>query len=223
MFRGDINMKLIIIGAPGAGKGTQAEKLSEKLNIPHISTGDIFRSNISDNTQIGKQVRAYMDKGNLVPYELTIEIVKRRLQEKDCANGFILDGFPRTIPQAEYLDKAADELNISIDAVLDIVVSDKEVIKRISGRRVCPSCGMSYHISNIPHLVEGICDVCHSHIELRDDDKEEILVERLKVYHEQTEPVINYYQKNGKLVVVNGRETLEDTTADVFKALGVSV
>jgi adenylate kinase len=216
-------MKLIIIGAPGAGKGTQAEKLSEKLNIPHISTGDIFRSNISDNTQIGKQVRAYMDKGNLVPDELTIEIVKRRLQEKDCANGFILDGFPRTIPQAEYLDKAADELNVSIDAVLDIVVSDKEVIKRILGRRVCPSCGMSYHISNNPPLVEGICDVCHSHIELRDDDKEEILVERLKVYHEQTEPVINYYQKNGKLVVVNGRESLEDTTADVFKALGVSV
>lgn len=216
-------MKLIIIGAPGAGKGTQAEKLSEKLNIPHISTGDIFRSNISDNTQIGKQVRAYIDKGNLVPDELTIEIVKRRLQEKDCANGFILDGFPRTIPQAEYLDKAADELNVSIDAVLDIVVSDKEVIKRISGRRVCPSCGMSYHISNIPPLVEGICDVCHSHIEIRDDDKEEILVERLKVYHEQTEPVINYYQKNGKLVVVNGRESLEDTTADVFKALGVSV
>jgi len=216
-------MKLIIIGAPGAGKGTQAEKLSEKLNIPHISTGDIFRSNMSNNTQIGKQVRAYIDKGNLVPDELTIEIVKRRLQEKDCANGFILDGFPRTIPQAEYLDNAAAELNISIDAVLDIVVSDKEVIKRISGRRVCPSCGMSYHISNIPPLVEGICDVCHSHIELRDDDKEEILVERLKVYHEQTEPVINYYQKNGKLVVVNGRETLEDTTADVFKALGVSV
>lgn len=216
-------MKLIIIGAPGAGKGTQAEKLSEKLNIPHISTGDIFRSNISDNTQIGKQVRAYMDKGNLVPDELTIEIVKRRLQEKDCANGFILDGFPRTIPQAEYLDKAADELNVSIDAVLDIVVSDKEVIKRILGRRVCPSCGMSYHISNNPPLVEGICDVCHSHIELRDDDKEEILVERLKIYHEQTEPVINYYQKNGKLVVVNGRESLEDTTADVFKALGVSV
>ena len=216
-------MKLIIIGAPGAGKGTQAEKLSEKLNIPHISTGDIFRSNISDNTQIGKQVRAYIDKGNLVPDELTIEIVKRRLQEKDCANGFILDGFPRTIPQAEYLDKVADELNISIDAVLDIVVSDKEVIKRISGRRVCPSCGMSYHISNNPPLVEGICDVCHSHIELRDDDKEEILVERLKVYHEQTEPVINYYQKNGKLVVVNGREYLKDTTADVFKALGVSV
>jgi len=216
-------MKLIIIGAPGAGKGTQAEKLSEKLNIPHISTGDIFRSNISDNTQIGKQVRAYMDKGNLVPDELTIEIVKRRLQEKDCANGFILDGFPRTIPQAEYLDKAADELNVSIDAVLDIVVSDKEVIKRILGRRVCPSCGMSYHISNNPPLVEGICDVCHSHIELRDDDKEEILVERLKVYHEQTEPVINYYQKNGKLVVVNGREYLKDTTADVFKALGVSV
>lgn len=216
-------MKLIIIGAPGAGKGTQAEKLSEKLNIPHISTGDIFRSNMSNNTQIGKQVRAYMDKGNLVPDELTIEIVKRRLQEKDCANGFILDGFPRTIPQAEYLDKAADELNISIDAVLDIVVSDKEVIKRILGRRVCPSCGMSYHISNNPPLVEGICDVCHSHIELRDDDKEEILVERLKVYHEQTEPVINYYQKNGKLVVVNGRESLEDTTADVFKALGVSV
>jgi len=216
-------MKLIIIGAPGAGKGTQAEKLSEKLNIPHISTGDIFRSNISDNTQIGKQVRAYMDKGNLVPDELTIEIVKRRLQEKDCANGFILDGFPRTIPQAEYLDKAADELNVSIDAVLDIVVSDKEVIKRILGRRVCPSCGMSYHISNNPPLVEGICDVCHSHIELRDDDKEEILVERLKVYHEQTEPVINYYQKNGKLVVVNGRESLEDTTADVFKAIGVRV
>ena len=216
-------MKLIIIGAPGAGKGTQAEKLSEKLNIPHISTGDIFRSNMSNNTQIGKQVRAYIDKGNLVPDELTIEIVKRRLQEKDCANGFILDGFPRTIPQAEYLDKAADELNISIDAVLDIVVSDKEVIKRILGRRVCPSCGMSYHISNNPPLVEGICDVCHSHIELRDDDKEEILVERLKVYHEQTEPVINYYQKNGKLVVVNGRESLEDTTADVFKALGVSV
>ena len=216
-------MKLIIIGAPGAGKGTQAEKLSEKLNIPHISTGDIFRSNMSNNTQLGKQVRAYIDKGNLVPDELTIEIVKRRLQEKDCANGFILDGFPRTIPQAEYLDNAAAELNISIDAVLDIVVSDKEVIKRISGRRVCPSCGMSYHISNIPPLVEGICDVCHSHIELRDDDKEEILVERLKVYHEQTEPVINYYQKNGKLIVVNGRETLEDTTADVFKALGIRV
>ena len=216
-------MKLIIIGAPGAGKGTQAEKLSEKLNIPHISTGDIFRSNMSNNTHIGKQVRAYIDKGNLVPDELTIEIVKRRLQEKDCANGFILDGFPRTIPQAEYLDKAADELNVSIDAVLDIVVSDKEIIKRILGRRVCPSCGMSYHISNNPPLVEGICDVCHSHIELRDDDKEEILVERLKVYHEQTEPVINYYQKNGKLVVVNGREYLKDTTADVFKALGVSV
>ena len=215
-------MELIIIGAPGAGKGTQAEILSEKLNIPHISTGDIFRSNISNNTQLGKQVRTYLDKGKLVPDELTIEIVKKRLKEKDCANGFILDGFPRSIPQAEYLDKAADELNISIDAVLDIVVTDKEVIKRISGRRVCPSCGMVYHIPNNPPLVEGICDVCHSHIELRDDDKEEILIERLKVYHEQTEPVISYYQKNGKLIVVNGHDSLEDTTADVFKALGVS-
>lgn len=214
-------MRLIILGAPGAGKGTQAAILSEKLSIPHISTGDIFRNSIKNGTELGKQAKEYIDKGLLVPDELTIQIVKDRLSEDDCKEGFILDGFPRTIPQAEYLEKALEEMGVSLDAVLNIHVSDDEIIQRLSGRRVCPNCGASYHVVYNPPEVEGVCDSCNEKVVQRNDDKEETVINRLKTYHSQTEPLIDFYKNKGKLVTVVGQEKLEDTTSNVLKALGV--
>lgn len=214
-------MRIILLGAPGAGKGTQAVILSDKMNIPHISTGDIFRSNIKNGTPLGKLAKEYMDKGALVPDEVTIKIVKDRLQQDDCKNGFILDGFPRTIPQAEHLDIALDEMGASIDYALNIHVDDEVIIKRMSGRRVCSNCSMSYHIQNGPSKVEGICDACGNKLMQREDDKAETVLNRLKVYHDHTEPLISYYKEKGKLLEIQGKSSISETTTDLFKALGL--
>ncbi|NLM59384.1 MAG: adenylate kinase [Clostridium sp.] len=211
-------MRLVLLGAPGAGKGTQAVILSEKYNIPHISTGDIFRSNIKNNTELGKKAKEYIDKGLLVPDELTIDIVKDRINKPDCSDGFILDGFPRTIFQAQELDKILEGMGIELDCVLNIDVSDEKIIKRLSGRRVC-QCGKTYHILNNPPKKEGICDSCNGELFQREDDREEAVIQRLETYHKQTEPLIEYYEKSGKLVTVEGRESIDDTTKEVLDAL----
>jgi adenylate kinase len=214
-------MKLILLGAPGAGKGTQATKLSQKLSIPHISTGDIFRNNIKNGTELGKKAKEYIDKGMLVPDELTISIVKDRLMQDDCKNGFILDGFPRTIPQAQYMEKALNEMGAHIDHVVNIDVEDKEIIKRMSGRRVCPNCGATFHMVFRPTKADGVCDECNANVIQRDDDKEETVISRLKTYHEQTEPLIDFYSKRGNLLTVTGKEEIEETSKAVMKVLGV--
>ncbi len=214
-------MKIILLGAPGAGKGTQAKVISEKLEIPHISTGDIFRANIKGNTPLGIKVKEYLDNGELVPDELTVEIVKDRLGNDDCAKGYILDGFPRTIPQAEYLDKVLNEMNTSIDLALLIDVKDEDIITRMSGRRVCTNCGATYNIVFNPTKVEGICDTCNSAIIQRADDSAETVLNRLETYHKQTQPLIDYYKKANKLVVAEGAEEVKDTTERVLKALEI--
>ncbi len=214
-------MKIILLGAPGAGKGTQAKIISEKLAIPHISTGDIFRANIKGNTPLGLKVKGYLDKGELVPDELTVEIVKDRLGNPDCVNGCILDGFPRTIPQAEYLDKVLTEMNEKVDVALLIDVKDEDIIERMSGRRVCTSCGMTYNVVFNPTKVEGICDVCGSPVIQRADDAAETVLNRLETYHNQTQPLIEYYEKAGKLVIAEGASEVEETSARVMKALGI--
>lgn len=214
-------MRIILLGAPGAGKGTQAKIISEKLNIPHVSTGDIFRANIKGNTPLGQKAKEYMDKGELVPDELTVEIVKDRLGNVDCANGFILDGFPRTIPQAEYLDKVLVQMNINLDVALLIDVKDEDIIKRMSGRRVCTNCGATYNVVFNPTKVEGICDVCKSPVIQRADDAAETVLNRLETYHKQTQPLINYYEKAGKLKVAEGAGEVNETSKRVMKALGI--
>lgn len=214
-------MKIILLGAPGAGKGTQAKLISEKLNIPHISTGDIFRANIKGSTPLGLKVKEYMDKGELVPDELTVEIVKDRLGNPDCVSGCILDGFPRTIPQAEYLDKVLTEMNEKVDVALLIDVKDEDIIERMSGRRVCTNCGMTYNIVFNPTKVEGICDVCSSPVIQRADDAAETVLNRLETYHSQTQPLIKYYENAGKLVIAKGASEVEETSARVMKALGI--
>lgn len=214
-------MRLILLGAPGAGKGTQAAILTEKLNVPHISTGDIFRENIKKGTELGKKAKEYMDKGALVPDDVTVGIVKDRISRPDCSKGFILDGFPRTIYQAEYLDMVLKELGVEIDHVLDIHVSDDDIIERLSGRRVCKACGATYHIKYNPPAAEGICGQCGAQLIQRDDDKKETVAARLKNYHLQTEPLIEFYRKKGKLLRVEGQESISDTTRLVFEALGV--
>lgn len=212
-------MRLIVLGAPGAGKGTQAKLLSERFNVPHISTGDIFRSHIKNRTPLGIKVNEYIESGKLVPDELTIKIVKDRLAEDDCKNGFILDGFPRTIPQAEYLDKALEEMGVSLSAVLNIYVPDEQIVKRLTGRRVCLKCGSSYHVLYNPPTTENVCDNCGSNLIQRDDDKEETVLRRLEVYHEQTKPLVDYYSRKGLLVTAVGQEEIKDTTKEVLKAL----
>ncbi len=214
-------MRLVILGAPGAGKGTQAVQLAEKLKVPHISTGDIFRSNIKDGTPLGKLAKEYIDKGALVPDEVTINIVRDRLKRPDCINGFILDGFPRTIPQADSLDRALAEMGTSLDHVLDISVEDEVIIKRLSGRRICPKCNMSYHIDFSEKARDGICANCGEKLIQREDDREETIVKRLKTYHDQTEPLIGFYKEKGKLLVAKGQERIEDTTAEVNKVMGL--
>jgi len=208
-----------MLGAPGAGKGTQAVILSERFNIPHISTGDIFRSNIKEGTELGKKAKEYIDKGLLVPDEITIGIVKDRLLQPDCRNGFILDGFPRTIPQAQYLDKALEDMGIMLDAVINIYVSDDEIVRRMSGRRVCPSCGMSYHTDYNPPGKNGECSGCGTAVVQREDDREETVIKRLQTYHAQTEPLIDYYEKQGKILTVTGRGKIEDITGELFSSL----
>lgn len=215
-------MRFIMLGAPGAGKGTHALLLSKEYNIPQISTGDILRSHIKNETDLGKKAKKYMDKGLLVPDELVVEIVKKRIQEEDCKEGFILDGFPRTIPQAEALDKALEELAIALDKVVNIDVPDEVIIKRMAGRRVCSNCGASYHIENKKPLKENICDECGSELKQREDDKEETVRKRLQVYEEQTKPLIEYYEKRGILLTIEGDGSVEEIGNKIKNALEVS-
>ena len=208
-------MKLIMLGAPGAGKGTQAARVAAELQIPHISTGDIFRANIKNGTELGKKAKAFMDAGKLVPDELTCDLVADRIAKDDCANGFILDGFPRTIPQAEALDKVLVSRGEKVDYAVNIDVPDEAIISRMSGRRACVTCGATYHIQFNPPKKEGICDNCGGELILREDDKPETVKTRLNVYHEQTQPLIAFYQAKGVLVTVDGTQALDD----VFKAV----
>ncbi len=213
-------MKIIMLGAPGAGKGTQAIKIAEKYGIPHISTGDIFRANIKNGTELGKKAKEYMDKGSLVPDELTCDLVVDRIHQDDCANGFVLDGFPRTIPQAEALDKALTKDNEKMDFAIDIEVPDESIVKRMGGRRACVNCGATYHVVSAPPKVEGVCDHCGGKLTIRDDDKPETVQHRLSVYHEQTQPLIDFYKKAGILHSVDGTKQLDEVFADVVKILG---
>lgn len=208
-------MKLIFLGAPGAGKGTQAEVVCEKLGIPAISTGNIIRAALKEQTEMGIKAKDYIEKGQLVPDDVVIGIIKERLAKDDCKNGFVLDGFPRTVPQAE----ALDEMGIEIDKVIDIEVPDEKIVARMSGRRVCGSCGASYHLLYKKPEKEGICNVCGSQLVQRADDKAETVLERLTVYHTQTEPLIDFYRAKGKLRVVEGQEEVADTSALTLKAL----
>ena len=208
-------MNLIFLGAPGAGKGTQAEKVCEKLGIPTISTGNIIREALKNQTEMGLKAKSFIEAGKLVPDEVVIGIINDRLAEDDCQNGFILDGFPRTIPQAE----ALDEMGIVIDKVIDIEVADEKIVQRMSGRRVCPDCGASYHTEYKKPAKEGICNACGAELVIRKDDSPEVVLDRLNVYHEQTEPLKDYYAKKGILSVVEGQEEVADTTALTFKAL----
>lgn len=213
-------MKIIMLGAPGAGKGTQAKQIADKYTIPHISTGDIFRANIKNNTELGKKAKEYMDQGLLVPDELTCDLVMDRIKEDDCKNGFVLDGFPRTIPQAEALDKALSAIGEAMDYAVDVDVPDENIVNRMSGRRACVECGATYHIVAIPPKTEGICDKCGSKLILRDDDKPETVQKRLDVYHEQTQPLIDYYKKQGILKSVDGTQEMEKVFADIVEILG---
>ena len=208
-------MKIIMLGAPGAGKGTQAKQIADKYSIPHISTGDIFRANIKNGTELGKKAKQYMDQGALVPDELTCDLVMDRIQQDDCKNGFVLDGFPRTIPHAEALDAALGKINEKMDYAIDVDVPDENIVNRMSGRRACLNCGATYHLISIPPKVEGICDLCGSEIVLREDDKPETVQKRLKVYHEQTQPLIDYYKNQGILKSVDGTQPMDE----VFKAI----
>ena len=208
-------MKIIMLGAPGAGKGTQAKQIADKYSIPHISTGDIFRANIKNGTELGKKAKQYMDQGALVPDELTCDLVMDRIQQDDCKNGYVLDGFPRTIPQAEALDAALEKINEKMDYAIDVDVPDENIVNRMSGRRACLNCGATYHLISIPPKVEGICDRCGSEIVLREDDKPETVQKRLKVYHEQTQPLIDYYKNQGILKSVDGTQPMDE----VFKAI----
>lgn len=214
-------MKLIMLGAPGAGKGTQAVRLSDALHIPHISTGDIFRENIREKTELGKQVTQYLDNGLLVPDELTVSLLLDRIHREDCKDGFILDGFPRTIPQAEKLTEALEAEGQKVDAAVDVDVPDEVILDRMSGRRVCPSCGASYHIRNLRPKVEGICDRCHAELIQRPDDNAETVSKRLQVYHEQTEPLLQYYTKMGCLMTVDGTKPLDEVFHEILARLGV--
>ncbi len=208
-------MNLILLGAPGAGKGTQAEKICEKLGIPAISTGNIIREALANGTEMGLKAKEYINAGKLVPDEVVIGIIKERLAKDDCKNGFILDGFPRTIPQAQ----ALDEMGVVIDKVIDIEVADETVVRRMSGRRVCSKCGASYHLEYKKPINDGVCDSCGAELIQRKDDHPDTVLDRLNVYHEQTEPLKDYYEKKGSLKIVIGQEKLEETTALTQAAL----
>jgi adenylate kinase len=215
-----IIMKIIMLGAPGAGKGTQAKMIADKYNIPHISTGDIFRANIKAGTELGVEAKKYMDQGQLVPDELTVKILLDRVAGEDCKNGYVLDGFPRTIPQAEVLDKALSELGDKIDYAINVDVPDENIVKRMGGRRACVACGATYHIEHIPPKKEGICDRCGKELILRDDDKPETVKNRLQVYHDQTQPLIEFYQAQGVLKQVDGTVDMKDVFAAITAILG---
>ena len=212
-------MKIIMLGAPGAGKGTQAEMIAEKYSVPHISTGDIFRANIKNGTQLGMEAKKYMDQGLLVPDELTVKILLDRVAKEDCAGGYVLDGFPRTIPQAQVLDNALKELDDQIDFAINVDVPDENIVRRMGGRRACLSCGATYHIEHIPPKKEGICDACGKELVLRDDDKPETVKNRLDVYHQQTQPLIDFYEKKGILRTVDGTVDMKDVFAAITAIL----
>lgn len=214
-------MRIVLLGAPGAGKGTQAKVLSKMYDIPHISTGDIFREQMVRKTKIGIEINERMNNGQLMPDELTQRILIERLKEKDCNTGFILDGFPRTLPQAEFLDNKFIELGIKVDQVLNIIVKDDDVIRRLSGRRVCSKCGDLYHALFITPKIEGKCDSCQSNLIQRNDDTEETIKNRLNTYHEITEPLVDYYTKKRIISSIKSCEHIEDTTKNLIEALGV--
>jgi adenylate kinase len=216
----EMYMRIIMLGAPGAGKGTQAKKIAARYSIPHISTGDIFRANIKDGTELGKKAKTYIDQGHLVPDELVVDIVIDRVQQQDCSDGYVLDGFPRTIPQAEALDKALAEMGQSIDYAINVEVPDENIVQRMSGRRACVNCGATYHIVYAPTKIENVCDTCEGELILRDDDKPETVQERLNVYHEQTQPLIDYYTQQDKLVEVDGTIDIEKVFDAIVKILG---
>lgn len=213
-------MKVIMLGAPGAGKGTQAKKIAEKWQIPHISTGDIFRMNIKNGTELGMEAKKYMDQGLLVPDELTVKILLDRVAQPDCKDGYVLDGFPRTIPQAEVLDEALNKLGEKIDYAVDVDVPDENIVNRMSGRRACLSCGATYHITYAPSKKESVCDSCGSELVLRDDDKPETVQKRLGVYHQQTQPLIEYYTKKNILKSVDGTKDMEEVFQSIVSILG---
>lgn len=213
-------MKIIMLGAPGAGKGTQAKKIAEKYGIPHISTGDIFRANIKEGTELGKKAKTYMDQGLLVPDDLVVDLVVDRLKQDDCKKGYVLDGFPRTIPQAQRLDEELAKVGDRMEYAIDVDVPDENIINRMGGRRACVGCGATYHIVYNPTKVEGICDVCGEKLILRDDDKPETVQKRLGVYHEQTQPLIDYYTKAGILKKVDGTVDMEEVFRNIVQILG---
>lgn len=212
-------MKIIMLGAPGAGKGTQAKLIAEKYAVPHVSTGDIFRANIKNGTELGMEAKKYMDQGLLVPDELTVKILLDRVAQEDCQNGYVLDGFPRTIPQAEVLDRALDEIGDKIDYAVNVDVPDENIIRRMGGRRACLSCGATFHVEHIPPKQEGICDTCGKELVLRDDDKPETVKNRLDVYHKQTQPLIDFYQAKGILRTVDGTVDMKDVFAAITAIL----
>ena len=213
-------MKIIMLGAPGAGKGTQAKMISDRYQIPHISTGDILRQNIKQGTELGKEAKHFMDQGLLVPDELMVELVADRIVQDDCVNGFILDGFPRTIPQAESLNVALNNIDARIDFAVNVDVPDEVIIHRMEGRRACIECGATYHVETAPTKVEGVCDRCGSDTVLRHDDKPETVHKRLDVYHSQTKPLIDYYAKENILVRIDGTQPMENVFAEVVSHLG---
>ena len=213
-------MKIIMLGAPGAGKGTQAKKIAAKYEIPHISTGDIFRANIKNGTELGKKAKTYMDQGLLVPDELVVDLVVDRVNQDDCANGYVLDGFPRTIPQAEALTKALETLVQKVDYAIDVKVPDENIVKRMGGRRACVGCGATYHLEYAAPKKDGICDTCGGELILRDDDKPETVQKRLNVYHEQTQPLIDYYTNEGILKTVDGTVDINDVFQAIVEILG---
>ncbi len=213
-------MKIIMLGAPGAGKGTQAKMIADKYKIPHISTGDIFRLNIKNGTELGMEAKKYMDQGLLVPDELTVRILLDRVAKEDCKDGYVLDGFPRTIPQAEVLEDALNKLGDKIDYAVNVEVPDENIIRRMGGRRACLSCGATYHIEHVPPKKEGICDQCGQPLVLRDDDKPETVKNRLRVYQEQTQPLIDFYTERKVLRTVDGTQDMQDVFHAIVEILG---
>lgn len=221
--RMEIKMKIIMLGAPGAGKGTQAKAIADKYGVPHISTGDIFRANIKSGTALGAEAKTYMDQGLLVPDELTVKILLDRVANADCEKGYVLDGFPRTIPQAKVLDEALCAIHEKIDFAINVDVPDENIVNRMSGRRACLSCGATYHTIHIPPTREGICDRCDNELILREDDKPETVKNRLVVYHEQTAPLIAFYTEKDILKTVDGTRPMEEVFAEIVSILGESV
>ncbi|NLK03104.1 MAG: adenylate kinase [Clostridiales bacterium] len=212
-------MKVIMLGAPGAGKGTQAKRIATKYNIPHISTGDIFRDNIKNNTDLGKKAKVFIDKGLLVPDDLVLKLIIERFKLADCNSGYVLDGFPRTIPQATALDEALEKNNDRVECTINIEVADEVIINRMAGRRACLSCGRTYHVDTLRPKVEGVCDYCDTDLVLRDDDKPETVKKRLQVYHEQTQPLIDYYNNKGILYTVDGTGGIEEIYEEIIRLL----